>query len=218
MNTDTLITTLGIRYRDPTYKQVARTRWLDYLNESQRRFIKRARWPMTTFSTLAFSVGDASKALPADVWNVKEAYDTTNNRPLFPLPHRDQARAMFTPATPPGSSGYFYVADNDLFVLPRPRAAMNVQVEAWTAASDLVDSATASVIPAHYHHSLMEGALELAYLDDGDVENAERYGKLFADAVSDALEEFSFPRNGQHVRMRGDYFDTADRFMGQVRY
>lgn len=211
MNASEMITTLGQRWRDPTYQVKTRVEWLGHLNKAYRRFVKRAKFPMSSaYTNLSFAAGTQSMPLPADAWAVGAVYDVTSGTPLYPIYSRDQAAHLFD--AEPGAPEGFSVEDNDLFLYPPPRTALTVRVQGMSVLTDLADSiASTPVIPAHYHHALLDGAMEIAFRDDQNAELAQAYAQDFGEAISDALREFTKPKGGRLVQLRNDYFETGVR-------
>lgn len=208
-----MITELQTRWRDPSNNVVTRARWLGYINQAQQRFVKRTKFPTSkAFSNLAFSANEASKVLPTDVWAVLTATDTTNDRPLTPIYGRDQHQHLWNDDS--GTASHFTIEDNDLYLFAPPRTAITVQILHLSPISDLTDSVGAAgtpVFPSHYHRALMDGAMELAFRDDQNIEMAGHYAKDFKEMLADALVEFAKPRLGRNVPIRNDYFEVGRR-------
>lgn len=211
MKTDVQITELGVRWRDPTFQVRTRPQWLNYLNKAHRKFIKRAKFPMDTgFTDIPFAAGVASADLPAGAWGVQSVLNKTTGTALNWMPNRDVQAALFGAGTATGDTTHFTIEGRKLYLLSPPRTAITVRVLTETALVDLVDSnASESPLPDHYHHALLDGAMELACRDDQNPELSEVYAKDFNEAISDALREFTKPRGGRNVQRRNDYFETG---------
>lgn len=164
---------------------------------------------VATYTDLAYAAGAETADLPDGAWSVLSAFDRTSGIPLTWMPFRD-VQAHWFGGGGPGVVSHFTLEGNKLYLFSPPRIATTVRVLHEGAITDLADtSGSEPVFPSHYHHALLDGAMELAYRDDQNAELAQMYKADFDDAMSDALREFSKPRGGRNVPLRNDYFETG---------
>lgn len=171
MNLDAIQAVCVARFRDSSNVIVSAADWQRYMNEVIRKVNgSTPLWPWLQTSTdasLSVTAGSRSTALPTDVLQVNSVYDDTNNQPLTSFMGRSGHWAEVSP-TEVGLPVYYRVRGSNLEVYPLPETTTTLRVEVLTWPGDVACSAEPPW-PETFHYLVVEGALALAYQDDGNM-------------------------------------------------
>lgn len=181
MDAATLTTRCATRFRDPNNNIVTAVQWLEYVNETYADVIGASpHWPFLENSaneTLTVNAGSRSVALPPGVSRVTAVRNATDDVVMTPVDGRTTHMHAFPEQTETGVPQFYRVYGQDLEVYPLPEANTALQVE-YPAAPALLTTGE-PVFAEQYHHILVEGALALAYTDDGAPEQSAAHSGRF---------------------------------------
>jgi hypothetical protein len=186
-----LRTQCAARFRDTGFTIVADAQWKEYVNQAYQwanTYSPLWPWLETASATVTVLSGTRGIALPADTVQVNWAYDTTDNYRLIPQEGRGDPWRNANLATDTGSPVTYRIRNGTIEVFPLPTQNTIITIEAVTMPVRMVADGDVPVWPTHFHEVLLDGAVSLAYLDDG---NAEFQGILwgkFQAGVKDMLQ------------------------------
>lgn len=178
MNLTAMQTRCKSRFTDANQVVVDDAGWLGYLNDAYADVIAASPlWPFLRGSTssLTFTAGVQTVALPTDVFRVSRVYDLTNQYRLRALQGNNGALRKYPQQDETGTPRDYEIFGTSLIVYPIPDAAVTLQVRYWKPPADLASGSDVPAFPSQYHRALVEGALMAAYVDDGNLDQAAAY-------------------------------------------
>jgi hypothetical protein len=132
--------------------------------------------------------------LPTDGWRVTSVYNATDGFPLELLHGRSEYRHMFPrPSENLGVPQFYRLRSNNLEVYPWAQANTTLEVDLFLPPAVLTGS-DEPIWPEQYHRILVDGALELASVDDGNPKQAELYRDAKDRQVSHMMTDLLGPR------------------------
>ena len=185
------------RFRDTGNVVVLDTDWKNYINDVYGDVLSRCTyfpWNEGTV-TLTFAPSTRAQPLPLDVWQVTAVWDQTNQFPLVPLEGRNQVYQEYPQQTEVGIAQHYRIFNKNLQIYPLPAAQTLYTVEHTVRPTDLVADADLPVFPAPYHEMLVDGAVALAYRDDGNLQMSAAYQSDYEEQVKRLLVDLMQPRN-----------------------
>jgi len=192
MDLTALIARCKARFRDPDNDIVSDTEWTAYLNEAYQAVLAVCPWLPSLEGTWTVTVpaGTSSVAVDSDVWRVERVSDADGVvLEAINDPTRERALADGTPQV-------YRMYANMLEVYPAPDVNVTYTVDGWQAPPVLAIGTDVPLLPVAYHRLLVSGALEAAYLDDGNGDQAAAHGNAFAAGVSRMVAEMTVDRQG----------------------
>jgi hypothetical protein len=177
------------RFTDPSNAVIADTtgsirNWKDYVNAAYREVLRfTPLWPWNESSEQLVTVlaNTRGVALPADVLAINWCYDVTNDRYI----PGDQGRGSQWRGQRQLRSTTSEIADtyklrsNNIELYPEVTVATQLALECVLAPVALNADSDVPVFPTVYHDILVEGALALAYVDDGSAAEYNLYRAQF---------------------------------------
>jgi hypothetical protein len=190
----------ALRFRDTSNQVVADNDWKTYINDAYGDMLSRCTWfPWNEASSqLTVTASTREIALPADVWQVTAVWDTINFYPLVPLEGRDQVFSEYPQQNEVGSAMHYRIFNNKLQVYPMPSVNTPYVVEYISRPADLVADGDSPVFPDTYHTTVVEGAVALAYRDDGNLQMAGAFEAAYEAQVAKFLVDLMQPRNSRY--------------------
>lgn len=171
-----LVTRCQARFRDTGGYTFLAEEWEAYLNEVYLSVVaSRPDWPfMQTKSTaITFAPSATSMSLPADAWRVSSVYNATGKYPLVQIDGPAQHIYLYPdPTASPGSPQHFRVFARTIELYPVPAESTDVVVEYSASPAELTGS-DSPIFPIQYHQVLLHGALQHAYEDIGNLQQAK---------------------------------------------
>lgn len=179
------------RFRDPNNNVVTPAQWESYLNDAYDWLNGSAgvsEWPhMQATANVTVLANTNSIALPTDAIRVLSAWDSTDMALLKPLHGNVTPKARFgAPTDTAGAPGFYRVLGNQLLVFPTPTAATTISLDYIGTPATLAETPAGGTVQtppfaSTYHQILVEYALYLAYVDDGNDKLAAEHMKLASD-------------------------------------
>lgn len=196
------------RFRDVGNVVVSDADWKNYINDVYEDMLSRCTWfPWNEAKQdLTILASTRGIALPTDAWHVLAVWDKTNQFPLVPLEGRDQVYNEYPQQTEVGQAMHYHVRNNQLEVYPMPQTDTIYTVETIKRPVDLAADADLPVFPPQYHTTLVEGAVSLAYRDDGNLQMAAQFEAAYEEEVKRMVLDLMQPRQGR-------YYEPVDTFM-----
>jgi hypothetical protein len=185
-----LIARCKTRFGDASGDIVSSADWLAYINEAYDEANRHSPfWPFeeTADTSVTIAAGANSASLEteqAGSWRVISVLNTTDDYTLAPA-----AGAPFsdypTESADPGSPEVYRLFGNTLQVYPYTDHAIVLRIEVFKPPTALLDnSSSAPVWPPEFHSVLIEGALAMAYRDDGNDTFADKHYEKFLAGIS----------------------------------
>lgn len=193
MDRDALVTLCGKRFRDTSNVIVGASTstpvsWIEYLDAAYKE-VNRATplWPWleATDSAVTVTGGSRSGNLPSDVFQVHSVYNVTNQWTMKSTQGRNQVWEHYDTLNDTGLPETYRIRNNTLHVYPIPQTDTCFNVEAVLLPTSLSSGASEPVFPEGFHDILVEGALALAYQDDGAPEQHDRHWQKFKQQIED---------------------------------
>jgi hypothetical protein len=196
------------RFSDSAFVIYTSAEWLEYVNDRYNEvwgaspdwpFKRQHLTPTVTVNTRA------SSALASGTWKVESVLDATNDNRLRVM-YSSSDLARIDPAEDStGVPSLYRLYGNTIEVWPMPQATVTLHVDALIQATDLAAGDTPS-FPSQYHRMLVDGALAMAYADDGN----QAMAKLYEDKFVKKLEQMKsdllgHQEEGSHV-VQDDYW------------
>lgn len=187
--TTSMIAQLKVRFGDAAGDIVTSANWLAYLQDAYDEGNRHSPfWPFeeTIDTSVTIAVGANSASLETEqpgAWRVTSVLNTTDNYPLRPLT-RKPADDYPTLSADKGSPESYRLVKNTLEVYPYPDHAVVLRVELYVPPAALVDDTTTPVWPPEFHRVLQDGALALAYEDDGNEKFSDRHRGRFMEGLA----------------------------------
>lgn len=192
------------RWRDANNDVIGDTQWGEYINQAyQHANTSSPLWPWLETSEQTVTVTPPSRAgtLPTDVLQVNWLYDTTNNYRMIPQEGRGDQWRNANLRTDTGSPVTYRMRASTFEVFPAPTAVTTYVAECVVMPARLAGS-DLPVWPSHFHELLLDGALALAFLDDGNTEfHAANWGK-FEQSVKNMLATILLFRDETNTPIR----------------
>lgn len=170
------------RFQDPTNQVYTADIWGKYVNEAYRAVIsKYPDWPFLEQqnSTTTITAASNTVTLPGGTFQVHSVFNTTDGYRLQPVSNREAYLETFTPGTHTGLPAIYRVRNATLEVYPQPTATTTLRIEYVGAPADLAAPTDSPAFPPQYHDILIDGALALAHLEDGNPATYETYQQRF---------------------------------------
>lgn len=198
------------RWRDTSNDVVLDADWVRYLDTALRHVNGSSPlWPWLeteSDATVTVAAGTRSGSLPADVVQVNSVYNDTDDYPLKPYQGRSGhfvAQTNDSTDTPQ----FYRLRGSKLEVFPKPAIDTTLFVEVLTWPGSFASAATEPPFPETFHYILVEGAMALSYLDDGNSEWYTVHWAVFEaqiEQMKDALLNF---RAESYPRVRDNFWD-----------
>lgn len=185
------------RFSDSTNVIYTAAEWLEYINDRyQEVWGASPFWPFKrSHATVSITSGSrASSALSNGVWRVESVLDSTNNNRLKPLRGRALLASIDPSEDSAGPPQFYNLFGNKIEVWPTPDTTVSLKVDVLLQGTDLA-AGDSPAFPEQYHRMLVDGALAMAYADDGNAAMA----KMYEDKFVKKLEQ-----------MKGDLLDTQE--------
>jgi hypothetical protein len=202
-----LKTRCASRFRDSANDVVSATEWGEYINDALRHIYSQLPWlPIHDGrATVSLTANTATGTLPTDTYQVHAVYNTTDDFPLEPISNRAAYQEMFAP-TDRGTPEFYSVRGSVIEVYPTPDRDVSLQVD-YVGSVTLLTSTAEPAFPEQFHHILVEGALGLAYADDGNDEQGDRHWSKFETGLVDMIVFLGTQRTGAHMGITDTFFD-----------
>ncbi len=177
--------------------------WKDYVNDTYNDALSRCTYfPWSEASTVVqVPANTRGVALPTDVWQVEAAWDQDNQFPLVALEGRQQVYNEYPQQTEVGQAMHYRVWSNQFEVYPMPQTTTNYKLEYILRPPELVNDTDVPVFPVQYHRMLADGATALAYVDDGNLQQAQVYQTRYEARVEKMLEDIMQPRQDRYYEI-----------------
>lgn len=192
---------LAVRFRDPNKEIISCTQWYEYINQAWGEIQQTtSQWPWNKDYddiTVTVAANQQQGCLDAsgEVLEVRSVLDATNNRPLRQSEGNGAFRqfegnsATATTASP----SYYRMKGNEIELYPTPSQAITLTVRAVKWSGTLAYNASPP-LPAAWHNVLLNGAIALAHLDDGNIDAYKVNDDRFQTGIRNLLGSFL---NGQ---------------------
>ena len=180
MNLTQLLDRCQARFRDTGGYTFTPAEWTAYLNDVYSEIIyARPDWPFMETRSDPISVTPPNVVtLPADVWRLRSVYNATLKVPLVEITGMEEYLYLYPDAgSASGSPQHYRITGNTLEVFPKPDSPTEIIVEHWTEPAPLSDPSDTPIFPPRYHRLLVEGALQLAYEDVGNLQQSQVYAR-----------------------------------------
>jgi len=199
------------RFRDTLNVIYTADEWGEYLNEVYSLTMTQdpGLTYMENLSAVNFAAGDALATLPADTYQVNNAWNVTDGYALRPITNRAEFLEFYQPDAPSGSLGtpeFYRLVANSIELYPAPAVATEVRLEYIARQIALVSSGDSPIFPTQFHGLLVEGALARAYADDGNPEEAARHEQQFRQQLSELVTFLQRVKAGQNFEIPDSFF------------
>lgn len=203
---DDLKTRCAVRFQDPDNDVISDADWGEYVNDALRSVysISPGLPVLDTRSTVDLTAGVQYVALPEDCFALHSVYDATNDYVLDPVSNRAAIDNDF-PSTSTGAPEFYRTVGNLLYVYPTPDTAVTLRLEYPGGFAPLTGT-DEPYFPEQFHHILVDGALALAYEDDGNASMADRHGSKFQAGRGELLAFLTTNRHGSHHEITDTFF------------
>jgi hypothetical protein len=209
MNLLAMVARCKSRFKDTGALSVTDQEWKDYLNDAYMDVVsERPDWPFNEVRSTTTSVtsGTGTVALPEDAWRVSAVYNSTDGFPLEPIDGPTLYRHLFpNPGASLGVPQYYRLQNRNLEVFPWAAVTTTLHVDVHTPPAALAD-ADQPVFPEQYHRSLVQGALQAAYEDRGNLQQSSVH-KASRDAIvrAMALDLLGQPRTEHYPEVQDTF-------------
>lgn len=204
-----LKTQAATRWRDASNAVIGDTQWGEYINQAyQHANTSSPLWPWLEVAPASVTVlaNTNSIALPTDTVQVNSVYNTTDNYRMIPDDGRgDQYRSGFL-RTDTGQPVIYRIRSGTLEVMPMPTANTTFELEAVTMPVRLTGT-NSPVWPSHFHEALLDGALALAFLDDGNTEFHNTNWAKFEQSIKNMLNTVLMFRTEANYAIRDRFWE-----------
>lgn len=187
--TANLIERAEFRFGDTNNAIVSEAQWLDYFQDAYDEGNGYSPfWPFTEVTDTSASIAAGANSVSLETeqagsWRVTAVLNTTDDYPLRPLvgsPYDDYP----TLADDQGSPQVYRLRSNTLEVFPYTDHAIVLRIEVLKPPAVLANDSASPVWPPEFHRVLIDGALSLAYRDDGNDAFAERHRERFQEGLA----------------------------------
>jgi hypothetical protein len=200
------------RYREPTGSGLrSKSMWTDDLNERYGEFVSQIGSGKNKLATITFPAATRSQPLPTGATGLLMVRNTSVSTPfnMLPLTSWQQVIDRFTDPTIQGNTYYYLVDGALIYLFPVPQANTIVEVSYWGDPAALVLDADIPIdLPSRYHPALCEGALALAYTDDGQADRARLHQAKYDDALKIAKDDLNEARTEIYPGIRDNFYET----------
>lgn len=196
------------RFRDTNNVVVADADWKNYVNTAYHDVLAHCTffpWSETS-SVVQIAANTRGVALPLDVWQIEAAWDQDNQFPLVALEGRQQVYMEYPQQTEVGQAMHYHVFNNQFNVYPMPAQLTNYKLEYIQRPADLNADADLPVFPVQYHDMLVDGAVALAYVDDGNLQQAQVYQTRFEQRRQQLVNDLMQPRQDRYYEIVDTHF------------
>lgn len=198
MDLSSLQSRCATRFRDPNNNIITAATWKDYLNESYRDVTGVSPiWPWleTRDASISISSGSRTGSMPADIYVLNAVYNSTDDLLMTPIAGRSQYRDWYPSDDEAGVPIHYHLNGAYIEVFPLPTQTTALKVDYIAQPTTLSSSGDVPAFPAQFHHALVEGALMRAYIDDGNLQQAQVYGDRFDRIMADMQKSLLGPRS-----------------------
>lgn len=185
ITTSSLVTRCETRFGDTGHAIVSAADWLQYLQDAYddgNTYSPFWPWNELRKSDFSLAAGANTIALTSYGSRVLSVHNVTDMYPLTPLEAHATWRTQY-PTTDQGSPVNYRMFAQTLEVYPIPDHAITVAVEYYGNPTALDTSSVNPVWPDAFCGALVDGALALAYLDDGNEKFAMDCKQKFDEAM-----------------------------------
>jgi len=208
---DQLVDEAESRFKDTANEILSAAEWSVYLNTRYQEVNARSPlWPWLegTSDTVTVLANTRSIALPADTLQVHNVYDLTHGYALTPLQGRIvQGHAYdLTAGAGTGAPETYRLRAGTIELYPMVDVNTSLRVEYVSAPAALATTGE-PVWPEPFHRLLVNGMLSLAYGDDGNPKEAERFDKMFQMEVKSMMDFILAFRHEGHHEIVDDWYD-----------
>jgi hypothetical protein len=208
-----LIARCKSRFRDPDNRIVSDAVWLEHLQAGYKRVIGAALWPWKYVRDDVTVIAATSNAiaLPTDVTHVESVWNGTDEHPMSVIQGPgDNWRHMYPLALSTDETGtpeHYRLFGNTIEIFPYPEADTVLWLD-YVVPPTALTTSTDPLFPEEYHESiLVEYALAIAYLDDGDAEKSAQHMEAFSAAVKEMMQAQLGSRTGSNAEIVDDWFE-----------
>jgi hypothetical protein len=203
-----LVTRCETRFRDSNHEVITAAEWLAYLNDAYQEVNAQFReWPWheaeivvsVTAGTSLYTVSSSED------YTVSSVFNDTDNYPLVPIEGGRDFRYLYPDDTTGAPEVYQWLAGQlELFPVPASNISLKVRVTGTTP--DLVSGSVNPVWPDRYRRALVELALARAYMDDGNMDWADRHRVIGDAIVKDMVNDLLSGRAETYPRVNDDWW------------
>lgn len=182
-----LKTQLAARFRDPSNNVISAAQWGEYINQAYRKANGTTPlwpWLQTSEQTINVTANTRATALPTDTVQVNWVYNTTNNYRLTPIDGHGAQWDNGVLRTETGNVKQYRIRGSNIEVFPLANGATVLVAECVTFPGSLTGT-DEPAWPEPFHELLLEGALALAYQDDGNLPWHDRHWEKFLAGVKE---------------------------------
>lgn len=209
MNLSAMVARCKTRFRDTGNLTYLDSEWESYINDVYFDVTaSRPDWPFLEARTTALVVTSSGEVpLPSDGWRVSAVLDLTNDVPLVQLDGKDEHLHQYPdPGSSLGQPQVYRLRSNTLEVYPRPVTSVTLQVEYYAPPATLT-SADEPVFPEQYHRVLVSGALQLAYEDNGNMQQAAMHKNAKEQGIAAMAQDLLGPRASAFPQILDNFFE-----------
>lgn len=198
----------ALRFRDKGNAVVSDTDWKSYLNDAYEDMLTRCTWfPWNeTAGNVTVLANTQSIALPADAWQVLSVKNGTDLLPMFPIEGRDEVNYQYPDLSVTGAPQHYRLSGPNIFVYPKPVQDTVLNLEYVHRPADMAADGDVPVFPPQYHTTIVDGALALAYTDDGNFQMAQIHEADFEAEIKAMLQDMMQPRNSRFYEPTDNLF------------
>lgn len=197
MTRDQIADRCAKRFLDTGNRIVTAAEWAEYINDVYTEVAgTHPDWPFLESRNEALSVtaGTGTVTLPTDVWRVTAVYNATDDYALDQMHGRaEHFRRFPDPASNLGQPSVYRLRSNVLEVYPWPATTTTLHVDVVAPPAEL-GASSEPVFPEQYHRMLIDGALAMAYGDQGELERGQAYRGRFERQLQNMLVDLLGPR------------------------
>lgn len=158
------------------------SRGFDYLSDLRRGyFINRSYLELCEEQDWPFLEASSSGTAPitvSDLRTISRVIDTTNKYKLRPMDVRNITDED-TDLTTTGTPSYYYVTSGTVVNVYPANTTNSITVNYWKVPTELSGDDDTLVVPARFHHVIVDGACAYAYLDSDNPEMAGQMASVW---------------------------------------
>lgn len=219
MNVNELVDECESQFRDTANAVYTATEWLAFLNRAYRKVQQATSlwpWMEAAESSISLVANQKSADMPAGSYGLNWVYNSTNDVPLYQLDGRGRqwknGKQLRSTTGQPRTyqlrgSGGTLKDYGCLDFYPTSDGSYTIKISAVTYPVRL--DATVNCIPpfpAVYHTLLTEGAVALAYLDDGNADQYRTRWEMFNEGIKDMRDGLLQYRGESNVGIIDTFF------------
>lgn len=212
MTRDEIINTALLRLRDANAIVFTCTYMCNAVNAAYADVMAASPyWPFleqeSQTSPFIVTAGTNSLTLPTDVFRVRTVMNVTDNLRLHEITGDNMWADLYPDlSNAVGQARHYRILNNKLYLYPYPDEDTTLLVDYFVQPGRLAAGTDVPVIPYQFHDMLVEYAMYLAYLDDGNPQLAAVH-KAAYDAKLVALKaELLGPRGDQYAQINDNLF------------